>query len=229
MHEALSAAAGIAPTAIQASRNNDSNPTSSSTAWITRFPESHQRLSRTLFLLGCRTQAKPLPRRRTTAQCNRCWLWHNTRVCASDPRCRLCGSSNHFENQHNNICATSAAGHTCPNRCINCHGPHPANDSTCELRPKASVRPLNKAHVSSVRSVCAASRLRKKAEAGCLMYKTNPAQTTSGGNTTTNTALAVVTSMLKNPYEVLDLEEPRNKQMETSGLTQVNVKKKQRH
>ncbi|KAI0995073.1 hypothetical protein K3495_g13108 [Podosphaera aphanis] len=158
-HEAPSAAAGVAPMAIQASRNNDSNQTSSSTALIARFPESHQRLPRTLFLFGCRTQAKPPPRRRTTAQCSRCWLWHNTRACASDPKYRLCGSSNHSENQHSNNCAVSGAGHTCPNRCINCHGLYPANDSTCELRLKASIPPLTKAQVSSVRCVCAAARL----------------------------------------------------------------------
>ncbi|KAI1005026.1 hypothetical protein K3495_g3187 [Podosphaera aphanis] len=218
MHEALSIAARVAPMAIQASRNNDSNPTSSSTAWIARFPESHQRLPRTLFFFGCRTQAKSLLRRRTTAQCkcNRCWLWHNTRVYASDPKYRLCGSSNHSENQHSNICATSGAGHTCPNRCIDCHGPHPPNDSTRKLRPKASVSPLAKTQVSSVHNVCAAARLRKQAEAGCVMHKTNPAQKITGGNTTTNIELALVTSISNNLYEVLDLEKPRDKQIETS-------------
>ncbi len=216
MHEALSAAAGVAPMAIQASRNNDANPTSSSTAWIARFPESHQRLPRTLFLFGCRTQAKPLPRRRTVAQCNRCWLWHNTRVCASDPKCRLCGSSNHSEKQHSNNCAATGAEHICPNRCINCHGPHPANDSSCELRPKASVPPMTKAQVRSIRSAYAAARLRKQAEAGCINHKTNPVQTTTDSSATTNTESASLTSTANNPYEVPDLEKPRNDQMETS-------------
>ncbi|CCU81843.1 endonuclease/reverse transcriptase [Blumeria hordei DH14] len=80
LKDALATAAGAVPVAIAASRNNDANPTSSSTTWIVRFPESYQRLPWTLFLLGCCTQTRILPKRQMAVQCTRCWLWHNTRT-----------------------------------------------------------------------------------------------------------------------------------------------------
>ncbi|KAI1005048.1 hypothetical protein K3495_g3168, partial [Podosphaera aphanis] len=44
MHQALSEAAGVAPVAIQPSRDNELDPNSPSTSWIVRFPEEHRRL-----------------------------------------------------------------------------------------------------------------------------------------------------------------------------------------
>ncbi|CAD6500739.1 BgTH12-06446, partial [Blumeria graminis f. sp. triticale] len=166
MYEALPAAAGTAPVAILASRDNEKNPDSSSTTWIVRFPETHQRLPRVLFLFGCHTITKTFPRRYTAAQCSRCWLWHNTQTCASSFRCRLCGSGTHTENEHGNHCAATGE-HTCPTRYVYCHGPHAADDARCELKPKATGPPLTKAQVSAVRKVNADARMRRQAEAGC--------------------------------------------------------------
>ncbi|KAI1004261.1 hypothetical protein K3495_g3952 [Podosphaera aphanis] len=42
MHDALTAAVGVSPTAILPSRDNEAYPNSPSTTWIARFPLSHQ-------------------------------------------------------------------------------------------------------------------------------------------------------------------------------------------
>ncbi|CCU81551.1 endonuclease/reverse transcriptase [Blumeria hordei DH14] len=167
LKDALATAAGAVPVAIAASRDNDANPTSSSTTWIVRFLESHQRLPRTLFLFGCRTQTRILPKRQMAVQCTRCWLWHNTRTCASDLRCRLCGSSRHSEKDHANQCGATGQ-YICPNRCIHYHGPHPADDVSCDLRPKPSGPPKIKNQVTAIRQINADARLWKQAEAGCI-------------------------------------------------------------
>ncbi|KAI0996381.1 hypothetical protein K3495_g11799 [Podosphaera aphanis] len=166
MEEALTAAAGVAPVAITPSRENELNPSSSSTAWIVRFPESHRRLSRILYLFGCRTTTRILPRRFSVMQCTRCWLWHNARTCVSPPKCRLCGPSQHLENEHGNLCGANGQ-HTCPNRCIHCHGPHPADDTNCELRPTTSGPPKSKAQVSAIRHINSEARIQRQAVAGC--------------------------------------------------------------
>jgi len=214
LHDALSAAAGVAPTAITASRDNDKNPTSSSTTWIARFPETHNRLPRTLFLFGCRTQTKILPQRRATVQCTRCWLWHNARTCASEPRCRLCGSSKHSEETHGNLCAATG-DHTCPCRCIHCHGPHPADDPKCELRPKPSSPPKSKAQVSAIRRIGSEARMRKQAEAGCVK-PTSTLSSTPCGTTTINLRATPSSTRSNNPYEALAVVDQSSVHMETS-------------
>ena len=69
IHEALSTATGVSPVAVLPSQNNDAHPSSSATSWIVHFSESHQRLPRVLYLFGCRTVIKLLPRRQSIIQC----------------------------------------------------------------------------------------------------------------------------------------------------------------
>lgn len=129
----VTVAAGTSPITVTPSRNNEANPESSFTSWIVRFSESYNRLSRTLYLFGCRTNTRILPQRKTVRQCSRCWLWHNSRVCVSPQRCRLCGSTQHTESDHANLCSAPAR-HVCLPKCIPCHGPHPADHEKCKLR-----------------------------------------------------------------------------------------------
>ena len=145
--EALKVAAGAAPVAIQASQDNDQNVRSPSTTWIVRFPESHNRLPRALYLFGCRTYVRLLPRRTTIIHCTRCWLWHISRSCAAAPRCSLCGSTQHTKENHGCLCAATG-DHVCPPRCIHCHGPHPADSLNCPLRPNQSSAPKSKSQMS---------------------------------------------------------------------------------
>ncbi|CCU81758.1 hypothetical protein BGHDH14_bgh00952 [Blumeria hordei DH14] len=142
LKDALATAAGLVPVAIAASRENDANPMSSSTTWIVRFPESHQSLPHNLFLFGCHTQTRILPKRQMAVQCTWCWLWHNTRTCASDPRCSLCRSSRHSKKDHANQCGATGQN-ICPNRCIHCHGRHPADNVSSDLRPNPSGPPMS--------------------------------------------------------------------------------------
>ena len=215
LKDALATAAGVAPVAIAASRDNDANPTSSSTTWIVRFPESHQRLPRTLFLFGCRTQTRILPKRQMAVQCTRCWLWHNTCTCASDLRCRLCGSSRHSEKYHANQCGATGQ-HVCPNRCIHCHGPHPADDVSCDLRPKPSGPPKTKNQVSAIRQINADARLRKQAEAGCIKATASPKTPRTTAATPAEIGQTQPVSVKSiNPYEVLLTGDQSNDQAQS--------------
>ena len=58
-------------------------------------------------------------------QCTNCWDYHNTRACRGLAKCRMCGSE---------TCDRpgSCGNHT---KCAVCHGPHPADDGKCPLRP----------------------------------------------------------------------------------------------
>lgn len=132
--DAITAAAGTPPISVTPSRDNDAQPDSPTTSWIVRFEDEHIIFPRVLYLFGYRTTSRILPQRSAVTQCTRCWLWHNSRVCSAPTRCRLCGSSNHTEQEHKNLCA-GPSEHTCPPKCIHCHGPHPADFTKCELRP----------------------------------------------------------------------------------------------
>lgn len=152
--------------------------------------------------------------RRITVQCTRCWLWHNARSCASNPRCRLCGSSSHLEDKHGNLCAATGA-HSCPNRCIHCHGPHSADDKNCELRPKTSGTPKTKAQVSEIRRINAAARMRKQAEAGCVKRTTSSSQTADCRRALmTQPAQDSIAS--HNPYGALAVEVPSDAHIHSS-------------
>ena len=81
--EAIISAAGVRPVSIAPSKDDVDFPDSPSTIWIFRLPEAQNRLSRTLFLFGCRATPRILLPRSAVIQCSRCWLWYNSRVCAS--------------------------------------------------------------------------------------------------------------------------------------------------
>jgi hypothetical protein len=112
------------------------------------------------------TNAQPLYRRVRTMQCNRCWKWHNPRSCARNPRCRLCGSTQHTEDGHTNHC-TAAAPHTCPPRCLHCHGPHPADDSHCLLRPSKPGLQFTKSQQAEIRKTCSITLSKARADSKC--------------------------------------------------------------
>lgn len=88
---AITVAAGTPPITVTPSRNNEAILESSFATWIISFPESHNHLPCVLYFYGCKTNTHILPQQLTIIQCSRCRQWHNTRVCASSQRCRLCG------------------------------------------------------------------------------------------------------------------------------------------
>ncbi|CCU76433.1 endonuclease/reverse transcriptase [Blumeria hordei DH14] len=198
---AVASAASATPVSVLASQDNETNPDSPDTSWIVRFPQDHSRLSCILYLFGCRTVNRILPKR--------------SRACSSATRCRLCGSTQHTEKDHNNLCA-APAGHIYPWRCIHCHGPHPADDPTCELRPQPSNPPKIKSQVIDIRRIFSGACIRCQVEAGCV----KPSETMQGISTShsvhhtsypalsqgagpSRIAAAAKRTLFLNPFEIL--------------------------
>ena len=124
-------------------------------------------MAKSLPLFGVRATAKLLAQRSKIPQCGRCYGWHNERSCARVPRCRICSSTTHLE-----------INHTCPPKCVNCHGPHPADSLACLLCPKKDNTFPNKQQTSAVRQAAAAARLRLKA-AHCGIVNSQAAKTSN--------------------------------------------------
>jgi hypothetical protein len=114
------------------------------------------------------TNAQPLARRTKIMQCNQCWKWHNTRSCARQARCRLCGSTQHTEVNHTNRCNTQPP-HTCPPRCLHCHGPHPADHEQCLLRPNKTGTRHTKLQQAEIRRTGSQELAKARLEGQCCM------------------------------------------------------------
>ena len=136
--------------------------------WIALYPEGSV-LSRKLPLFGVYVPAKKLTKKTKTPQCGRCFGWHNERACARASRCRLCGSTQHLENEH--ISCDPTRPHDCPPRCINCHGPHPADALECLFRPKKDNSVPSKSEAARIRQMASAASLRIKV-AHCSIIST---------------------------------------------------------
>ena len=160
-------ATGIIPISVIETRYSASNPALPYSCWFVNFPEgtSQMAIPRQLRLFGMVATATYLPRKTTTIQCNRCWMWHNARSCSRPPRCKLCGSTKHTEEGHSSHCEAPPP-HVCPPRCMHCHGPHPADSIDCPLRRHASKSPT-KLQKSEIRSSGSAMTLQTRTKAGC--------------------------------------------------------------
>ncbi|KAI0992059.1 hypothetical protein K3495_g16127 [Podosphaera aphanis] len=93
------------------------------TDWIIHFPTGKPKLGDRLFEASGRLSE--FHRQPRISQCNRCWGHHPTRTCSRGERCRKCGSLEHKSDK-------------CPSivmKCVNCHGPHAANELRCMARP----------------------------------------------------------------------------------------------
>jgi hypothetical protein len=112
------------------------------------------------------TNAQRLSRRTKTIQCNRCWIWHNSRSCARNPRCRLYGFMQHTEEGHANHCS-ALAPHVCPPRCLHCHGPHLVDYEQCLLRPSKSGSRCTKAQQAEIRKTCSLNLAKARSESNC--------------------------------------------------------------
>lgn len=156
-------------------------------------------------------------------------MWHNSRVCASPPRCRLCGSSQNFELENANQCAAKS-GHICPPKCIHCHGPHLADIPKFELRPNPSKVSKTKTQITAIRQINAEARLCTQADAGCIKTAKNKLssnaetedletvhkKTTPKGPANTATPSSPCATRPVNLFEVLNrVVEPSAYQMET--------------
>lgn len=166
MAQAVLEATTLSPASVTETTHSISNPTLPYSSWFVNFPEGTlATIPRQLHLFGTVATAVYLPRKTTTIQCNRCWMWHNARSCARPPKCRLCGSTQHTEENHSNRCDTPSP-HSCPPRCAHCHGPHPADSTDCLLRLKAGVA-FTKRQKAEIRRTCFSSLTQARTDSGC--------------------------------------------------------------
>ncbi|KAI0999821.1 hypothetical protein K3495_g8376 [Podosphaera aphanis] len=133
-------------------------------SYLARFP-IETILPRKFYLFGVEVLSRQLAKRTSVIQCSRYFQWHNERVCSRAPRCRLCGSIEHLEANHQPY---GPHPHHYTPRCIHCHGPHPADAPECPLRPRRNGLKLSKVQISQIRQTSAAARLSLSATVGCL-------------------------------------------------------------
>ncbi|KAI1006659.1 hypothetical protein K3495_g1555, partial [Podosphaera aphanis] len=159
----LSDEKGVSPVAVFETRGSVESPHMHSARYIARFPLGTT-IPRKFQLFGVEVLAHQLSIKTNVVQCGRCYQWHNERICTRFQRCRLCGSTEHLEKDHQ-PCSTQP--HTCPPRCLHCHGPHPADAPECPLRPRRNGSRLTKEQISQIRSTSAATRLSLCVTMGC--------------------------------------------------------------
>ncbi|KAI0993546.1 hypothetical protein K3495_g14638, partial [Podosphaera aphanis] len=155
---------GLSPISVHETKGSIESPYSSSARYIARFP-IETILPRKFYLFGVEVLSRQLAKRTSVIQCSRCFQWHNERICSRAPRCRLCGSIEHLEANHQ---PCGPHPHHCTPRCIHCHGPHPADAPECPLRPRRNGLKLSKEQISQIRQTSAAARLSLSATVGCL-------------------------------------------------------------
>ena len=111
------ATTGVAPVRVTPTRDTNL-PTRN---YIIVFPKKVN----TFHLYGSSGPARAMRDRPRVLQCTNCWDYHDTRACRGLAKCRMCGSE------------TCDRPGSCGNhiQCAVCHGPHPADDGKCPLRP----------------------------------------------------------------------------------------------
>lgn len=187
-------ATGLTPISVAETTSSAADPSTLSSSWFINFTEnSKAKLPVKLPLFGMITNAQPLSRKTKTTQCTRCWMWHNSRSCARNPRCRLCGSTQHAEEGHTNSCA-GPPPHTCPPRCLHCHGPHPADYKLCLLRPSKPGQRCTKIQQAEIRKTYSLTHTKARAESQCCI------QTLPAPKASQEQAIPAATQHLPSPF-----------------------------
>ncbi|KAI1002400.1 hypothetical protein K3495_g5800 [Podosphaera aphanis] len=112
--------AGVTPILARVLASNIDRPASD---WVIHFPSSSPKLGERLFEESGRLTI--FHRKPRIAQCNRYWGYHPTKICSRAERYTRCGSLK----QKLDACKQEIS------RCINCHGPHRADDPSYMARP----------------------------------------------------------------------------------------------
>ncbi|KAI0998616.1 hypothetical protein K3495_g9581 [Podosphaera aphanis] len=155
---------GLYPISVHETKESTESHYYSSARYIARFPIGTI-LPRKFYLFGVEVLSRQLAKRTSVIQCSRCFQWHNEIICSRAPRCRLCGSIEHLEANHQ---PCGPHPYHCTPRCIHCHGPHPADAPECPLRPRRNGLKLSKEQISQIRQTSAAARLSLSATVRCL-------------------------------------------------------------
>lgn len=147
----------------------DPTQTVTGTAVLAVLESTADRVPAWISLFGTR---RPIVRKSVkprVLQCQNCWDFHNQRTCTRRPRCRLCGSKDHIEDNHAHSGPKSPEC-DCPDRCTNCRGPHPANDLGCPLRPYYSdgtFQKKSKSEKDGIRKAQSAAYYSKHSKRSC--------------------------------------------------------------
>ena len=131
------------------------------------------RIPREISLFHKRVRVLESTRRPRVAQCQRCWAFHREEYCANRIRCGICASPQHHTDEHVSqapSCGAAPNDCRCPPKCVNCLGPHQANDPGCPVRPKVSrntgvIQRPSRQQTGSIRSGMASTW--QKAAAAC--------------------------------------------------------------
>lgn len=134
---------------------------------------------RRLYVYGHQCLVTRYEERETRTTCTNCWspiARHNASRCPSEARCRLCAGQHHTDEHQCQECSEAndsdndmsgrpkAACEHMPLKCVNCSGPHAANDPTCPARKRAAgsnaVAPPMAGHTST-QTASAARRKRR--------------------------------------------------------------------
>lgn len=128
---------------------------SAEVTFVVDIPATGRRPPTSIRMGPYQVPAKLLPREQKRPQCTNCYDWHKEEECPRAPHCRLCGSTTH-ETLHHTSCCEEA--HHCPDECLHCGGPHPADAAECPLRPRRGAPPINAAERRAIRHTQAARR-----------------------------------------------------------------------
>jgi hypothetical protein len=81
--------------------------------------ESMKSSPKSVVIMGTRLKVEyPGARGVRPPQCRKCWGLHRLDTCRAEPKCRMCGDSNHKTPEH---------PPESPIKCVNCDGPHAAD------------------------------------------------------------------------------------------------------
>ena len=113
-------------------QKREGSPTSS--IRLTFKEESMKNSPKSVVIMGTRLKVEyPGARGVRPPQCRKCWGLHRLDTCRAEPKCRMCGDSNHKTPEH---------PPESPIKCVNCDGPHAADSSTCPKTAPASQRAI---------------------------------------------------------------------------------------
>ena len=149
---------GLTPNFVNWTRSSLDHPTRG--AVIASFPaHSAPPNPFRLFCLGPLSRTLPA-RKHTLQQCLNCYGWHsNSSRCWKESRCKLCGRTSAAHGP--SPCQDSGPSL----KCLNCGGPHPADDTNCPARPplqNGKRIPLTKSQLKAIRTASAAERLQQQ-------------------------------------------------------------------
>lgn len=127
---------GLVPTKLTWSKKTLTNPMPSGTI-VAHFKQS----TNPFRMFGTSSLARLVTKSPKPTQCPKCWAFHDTRLCNSEQRCNQCSAFGHSSCEK-------------PYRCINCKGPHAANEPRCPARPTVKFGNLihpTQAHLKRIR------------------------------------------------------------------------------